>query len=65
VIDAQVNLSNDLSVDYDEAGKARYHGRKVLIGRERCFQQIEVTVVFDANRILIERQITGGTFVGE
>ncbi|MGQ0601549.1 MAG: hypothetical protein ACT4QE_07615, partial [Anaerolineales bacterium] len=45
VIHATINLSNDLSEDYDEGNEAtRYHVRKVLMGSERCFQQIEVTL---------------------
>lgn len=64
VINAQVNLSNDLSIDYEaEGGRTVFHCRKVLIGKERCFQQIEVSLTFDTNRKLLERQIAGGAFV--
>lgn len=65
VIRARVNLFNDLSLEYDEAGKATYFCRKVLIGEKHCFQRIEVELIYDANRRLIGREITGGQFVEE
>ncbi|MBN1452339.1 MAG: hypothetical protein JW963_15090 [Anaerolineales bacterium] len=60
-IEGKVNLSNDLSLD-DEGG---YNVRKVLMGSGHCFQQIEVTLKFDASRQLQEKQISGGKFVEE
>jgi hypothetical protein len=60
-IAGRVNLSNDLSID-DEGG---YCARKVLVGSNLCFQQIEVTLRFDAARKLQEQQISGGKFVEE
>jgi len=63
-IAATVDLRNDLSADYDEAtGATTYLCRKVLMGRQRCFQQIEVMLRFDAAHKLLEREITGGEFV--
>ncbi len=59
VLTARVNLYNDLSLT-DDSG---YTSRKVLIGSNRCFQQIEVILHFDAKRTLTEREITGGTFI--
>ncbi len=56
---ANINLANDLSAG-DEAA---YVCRKVLLGRERCFESIEVVLTFDEQRRLIDRAITGGTFV--
>ena len=47
-IEGRVNLANDLSMD-DESG---YRVRKVLMGSGRCFQQIEVTLRYDAARQL-------------
>jgi hypothetical protein len=58
-IEGKVNMNNDLSLD-DEGG---YFVRKVLIGSGRCFQQIEVTLKFDASRRLIDKQVSGGKFV--
>lgn len=64
VIQAQVNLSNDLSVEYGEDEQvAGYYCRKLLIGKQRCFQPIEVTLAFDAHHKLVDRKIDGGKFV--
>ena len=59
IIAGRVNMSNDLSLD-DEGG---YRVRKVLMGGGRCFQQVEVTLRFDASRKLLEKQVSGGKFV--
>ncbi len=58
-IEGKVNLNNDLSLD-DEGG---YHVRKVLMGSGRCFQQVEVTLKFDASRQVLEKHVSGGKFV--
>jgi hypothetical protein len=65
VIEARVNLNNDLSPEFGEGegGPQTYVCRKGLIGSGRCFQSIEVTLQFDARRKLTDRQIVGGTFV--
>jgi hypothetical protein len=60
-IEGKVNLNNDLSLN-DEGG---YLVRKVLMGSGHCYQQIEVTLKFDASRQLQEKQISGGKFVEE
>ena len=66
VVRAQVNLSNDLSVEYDQDGKVTsYFCRKLLMGKQRCFQQIEVMLTFDAQRKLVDRKVTDGQFVEE
>jgi|SRR5579859_4318318 len=64
IISAPVDLRNDLSLDDDgdEASK-NYICRKVLMGRQRCFQQIEVTLHFDPDRRLIAKEAAGGKFV--
>jgi uncharacterized Zn finger protein len=64
VIRGRIDLYNEPSVDYRD-GKPFYFCRKVLIGEQRCFQQVEVTLTFDENHNLIDRQVTGGTFVEE
>jgi hypothetical protein len=61
LIPGQVNLSNDLSVDY-EGGRDVYFVRKTLMGSGRCFQQIQVELKFDVERRLLDRQVAGGTF---
>lgn len=58
IIEGKVNLSNDLSMD-DDGG---FYARKVLIGSERCFQRIEVTLKFDSARNLTERHAGAGQF---
>jgi hypothetical protein len=61
VIEGRVNLSNDLSADYENGDV--YHVRKVLMGSGRCFQQVEVELKFDASRNLLEKHVQGGRFV--
>lgn len=64
VIRTRVSLSNDLSVEY-EGDETSYFCRKVLMGEGRCFQRVEVELTFDANRRLVNREISGGQFVDE
>jgi hypothetical protein len=62
----RINMRNDLSIEYSEGGgKPTYFTRKVVIGEQRCYQPIEVKLTFDEHRKLIDRQISGGTFVEE
>ena len=61
-IEGHVNLSNDLSVEY-EGGREMYFVRKGLVGSGRCFQQIEVELTFDVDKQLVGKQIQGGQFV--
>ncbi len=63
IIHAQINLNNDLSVEYSESGEQTYICRKMLMGKERCFQQIEVSLVFDANRKLVSEEVVGGKII--
>ncbi|MCL6431609.1 MAG: hypothetical protein K6V36_12245 [Anaerolineae bacterium] len=66
VIKARVDLRNELSSEFGEGdGPSGYSYRKVLIGRGRCFQPIEVVMTFDARRKPLSRSVTGGEFVGE
>lgn len=62
IIEGQVNLSNDPSLEHDPKGRTYYVCRKVLMGSRRCFQRIEVTLYFNERRGVIDRQITGGEF---
>ena len=60
-IEGRVNLNSDLSLD----GEGGYHVRKVLIGNNKhCFQPIEVTLKFNASRKLLDKQVSGGQFIG-
>jgi hypothetical protein len=62
ILEGRVDLSNDLSVEYEEGGDV-FYTRKVLIGEKRCFQRLEVELKFNANRQLIDQHVTGGQFV--
>lgn len=65
-IKARVDLRNELSHDFAEGeGAEGYFYRKVLIGRGRCFEPIEVTMTFDSRRNMASREITGGSFITE
>jgi len=64
VIEARVDLRNDLSAQYED-GDTYYYTRKVVMGEGRCFQRIEVEMTFDEKRHLRDRQIQGGKFVEE
>ena len=64
IISAPVDLRNDLSLDDDEDSSSKnYICRKGLMGRQRCFQQIEVTLHFNPERVLIAKEAVGGKFV--
>ncbi|MBN2550454.1 MAG: hypothetical protein JXB15_14920 [Anaerolineales bacterium] len=63
IIRARINLYNDLSIEYQEGGKPTYICRKMLMGEGRCFQRVEVELTFDADRRLLNREITGGQYV--
>jgi len=64
LISGRADLHNELSVDYSEDGKGEnYYVRKVLMGEGHCFQRIEVELFFDKNRLLTDKEITGGQFV--
>ena len=62
VISSRVDLLNDLSLDFDTG---QYVARKTLMGdgRHRCFQRLEVTLVFDKKKRLVDRSITHGEFL--
>lgn len=64
VIRARIDLRNELSPEYDESeNTSGYTYRKVLIGRGRCFQAMEVNMTFDKGRRVASREVTGGEFV--
>ena len=62
----RVNLYNDLSIEYDDRGNAAsYFCRKTVVGSKGCFQRLDLVLKFDSKRKLIEREISGGTFIEE
>lgn len=63
IIQGQVNLASDVSAAEAEGGG--YYCRKLLMGKQRCFQQIEVELQFNKDRQMVDRQIVGGQFVDE
>ena len=66
VIEARINLFNDLSIEYDDSGNTSgYVCRKVIIGNQRCYQPIDVSLTFDPKRRLVGKQISGGQFMEE
>jgi len=65
IIHGQVNVNNEPSLEYDERGQPYFVCRKVLVGNQLCFQQIEVIFKFNDLRGLLDRQVTGGEFVDE
>ena len=64
-LSARVNLYNDLSVNFSESGDQTYICRKTIVGRQACFERIEINLIFDKRRKLIDQEITGGTFIEE
>ncbi|RME81908.1 MAG: hypothetical protein D6775_12350 [Caldilineae bacterium] len=62
VLSTRVDLANDLTLDYESG---HYFTRKVVVGSgaNRCFQRIEIRLTFDNQKQLIDKEISGGTFV--
>jgi hypothetical protein len=63
MVQGQINIYNEPSLELDEHDHPFYVCRKVLMGSGLCFQQMEVVYKFDKERNVLERQITGGEFV--
>lgn len=59
VIRTRLDLRNNLT-ERDEGG---FIARKTLVGNELCFERIEVTLFFDQNRQLVDREIARGEFI--
>lgn len=65
-IRTRVDLRNDLSIRYGETERDTiYHCHKTIIGNGRCFQAIEVDLLFDARRQLTEWEIQRGKIITE
>jgi hypothetical protein len=61
---ARIDLRNELSIEYGEnEAVASYYCHKTLIGEKRCYQPIEVDLMFDPSKKLTEQKITGGKFI--
>ena len=64
VLQGRANLNSEMSIEYDDSGNTTgYQIRKVLIGKERCFQQVEVIMSFDAKRNLKDKEVIGGQWL--
>jgi hypothetical protein len=59
VIKTRLDLRSSLS-ERDEGG---YMINKTLMGNQQCFQRIDVTLIFDESRRLVEREIIHGEFI--
>ena len=59
VIRTRIDLQRDLNLR-DEGG---YIARKTLVGNQTCFERIEVTLIFDDQRRVIDHEIERGTLV--
>lgn len=58
-IKTRIDMRNDLS-RLEEGG---FVVNKTLVGSQRCFERIEVTLRFDDNRKLVDREIVRGEFI--
>ena len=59
VIRTRLDLRHNLT-EREEGG---FIARKTLVGSGLCFERIEVTLIFDQNRQLADREIAGGEFI--
>ncbi len=60
----RLDLRHDLTPNYSDEGRITdYVVRKVLIGSQRCFERLEVALIFDPQRRLTSREVTGGQFI--
>lgn len=61
IVSAEVNLNSDLSLEYNENGSmVGYYCRKVVMGKARCFQQIEVVMRYSPKKQLLDQEVIGG-----
>lgn len=58
-IKTRIDVRNDLSLQDDGS----YLVNKVLMGSGHCFERIAVTLTFDGQRRVTDRQIQRGTFI--
>ena len=64
VIQVRLNRNNDLSAEYGENGESGdvLQAHKVIVG-QRCYNRIDADFIFDRNRNLLQKNVTGGKFV--
>ena len=64
-LQARVDTWNELTPDYEgnSDDPSSFFCRKVLVGEKLCFQPIELCLTFDKNRMLTNREITGGQYI--
>ena len=58
-IKTRIDMRNDLS-RLEEGG---FVVHKTLVGSQRCFERVEVTLTFEENRKLLDREIVRGEFI--
>ncbi len=58
-IKTRIDTRNDLSLQDDGS----YTARKVLTGNRHCFERIDVTLTFDSQRRVTDREINRGVFI--
>ncbi len=62
----RIDKANDLSIEYgDKPRQDTYFCRKLLVGEGPCYEKIEVELIFDHNKKLVEKSIQGGSFITE
>lgn len=61
-IQMRVDLFNDLSDEYSNGEKTLFT-RKTIMGSGDCFERIQVELIFDKDRRLMDRTIEGGEFI--
>ncbi len=58
-IKTRVDLRHNLHLQDDGS----YLTRKTLVGSNLCFERVEVTLIFDQSRQVVDQQITKGKFI--
>jgi hypothetical protein len=64
VLNAHIDLRNDLSIQYGEKGRSDYYfTRKTVMGSKGCYAPIEIEMRFDRKREPLDQRIQGGEFI--
>ncbi len=66
VVRVRLNPMNDFSHPDNEKGESspNFSARKVIVG-QKCYRRMEAEFIFDPNKKLIHKEVTGGAFVDE